>query len=187
MADDIRAKLRAMPSLTGTAPALDEKALPNDPVTLFLRWLDTAASARVPEPHAMTLSTVGADGVPDARTLILKDVDESGWAFAGTASSRKGTQLAASPSAALSFWWQPLVRAVRMRGPVFEATREESVADLRWRSAAAQAGVDPDDWTLWRVRPTRVEFWQGSRDRRHRRIVYRHGDDGWSLTCSSSG
>lgn len=182
MADDIRAQLRAIPALTGTPPTWDGDELPGDPTVLFLAWLDEALSAGVAEPHTMTLSTVDADGVPDSRVLILKDVDELGWAFASTASSRKGQQLRHRAAAALSFWWQPVARAVRVCGDVVEASRWESEADLRARSAQAQQGVDPDDWTLWRVQPTRVEFWQGSPDRRHTRIVYGRNGSGWTIT-----
>ncbi len=135
----------------------------------------------------MTLSTIGADGMPDARTLILKDVDARGWAFAGRGSSRSGAQLAANPVAALTFWWQPMVRAVRVRGRVVRATRAESEADLLSRSAAARAGVPSEDWTLWRLQPTRVEFWQGSTDRRHTRIVYHLNGDGWSMDIAPGG
>ena len=172
MTDSTAKQLRALPALSGSAPSLDLRALPEDPVMLFLQWLAVAQDHQVAEPHSMTLSTVDADGVPDARVLVLKDVDERGWAFASTRSSIKGGQLAANPHAALTFWWQPLVRSVRVRGAVVEASREDSLADLRARSAAAQAAVDAEDWTLWRVRATRVEFWQGSPDRRHARIVY---------------
>ncbi|KZE91330.1 pyridoxine/pyridoxamine 5'-phosphate oxidase [Microbacterium sp. TNHR37B] len=172
MTDDTRALLRSLPSLAGTAPSWDADRLPDDPVSLFLDWLDGARRAGVPEPHAMTLSTVDESGVPDARVLVLKDVDDRGWAFASTRRSAKGRQLEAAPQAALTFWWQPLVRSIRVRGRVGEASGEESLADLHARSAAAQHGIDPDDWTLWRVVPTRVEFWQGSADLRHLRIVY---------------
>jgi pyridoxamine 5'-phosphate oxidase len=172
------ALLRGIPSLTGTPPALDLAALPRDPAELFSAWLAEALAAGVAEPLATTLATVGEDGMPDARTVILKDLDERGWAVAGPASSAKGRQLAAVPSAALSFWWQPVVRAVRVRGPVATASRADSDADLAARSPDARADVARGDWTLWRIRATRVEFWQGSPDRRHVRIVYGEGGDG---------
>lgn len=157
---------------------MDPVLLPADPVELFLAWLDEAVAVGVPEPRAMTLSTVDGDGVPDARVLVLKDVSEIGWAFASTASSRKGQQIAASPVAAISFWWQPMMRAVRVQGHVVAATPEESAADLVARSPEARAAVEAQDWRLWRLRPTRVEHWQGSPDRRHTRIVdTREGED----------
>ncbi|MEW5014538.1 pyridoxamine 5'-phosphate oxidase family protein [Clavibacter michiganensis subsp. michiganensis] len=178
--DDFARWLRAQPSLTGSAPALDTADLPDDPDDLFRAWITAAADAGVPEPHAATLATVDADGLPDARTLILKDVSSRGWAFAGTRSSAKGAQLAASPAAALAFWWQPIVRAVRVRGSVEEATAEESAADLAARSAAARADVDPGGWVLWRIRPVHVEFWQGSPDRRHARILFDRVGETWT-------
>jgi pyridoxamine 5'-phosphate oxidase len=172
--------LRGRPALTGTAPSWDLDALPDDPALLFEEWLRGADAAGVPEPHTTTLATVDADGIPDARTLILKRVDEQGWAIASTRSSRKGAQLADEPAAALNFWWQPQVRAVRVRGIVVEATPEESAADLAARSAAARADVQDGDWVLWRIVPTRIEFWQGSRDRRHTRVVYERAGRDWT-------
>ena len=179
--------LRARPSLTGSAPPLHPASVTGDPVALFLNWIATAAEAGVAEPHAATLATVDAEGVPDARTLILKDVGERGWAFAGSRSSAKGRQLATNPAAALNFWWQPVLRAVRVRGPVQEATAEESAADLAARSAQARAGVAEGDWVLWRIVPTRIEFWQGAQDRRHTRIVYVRDGDAWSHTWRAGG
>ncbi|MEJ3405826.1 pyridoxamine 5'-phosphate oxidase family protein [Rathayibacter sp. YIM 133350] len=178
--DDVASWLRAQPSLIGRALALDLTTLPDDPVELFLRWLGEAVRAGVAEPHAVTLATVDADGLPDARTLVLKDVDERGWAVAGQRSSHKGNQLAAQPAAALNFWWQPLVRAVRLRGAAVEASREESEADLAARSTSAREGIAPEDWVRWRIEPVRVEFWQGSPDRRHTRIVYERTGTAWS-------
>ncbi len=178
--------LRAPPTRTGTAPPLRLAAVREDPITLFLDWLGAAAAAGVPEPHAATLSTVDADGMPDSRTLILKDVDARGWAFAGARSSQKAAQLAARPAAALNLWWQPQRRAVRVRGTVQEASDAESDADLAARSESARAGLHPGDWVLWRVVPTRVEFWQGSPDRNHTRIVYDRVDGGWHHTVTGS-
>lgn len=178
--------LREQPTLTGSGRPIDDGALPGDPGALFVSWIRAAAEAGVAEPHAATLATVGADGVPDARTLILKDLDERGWAFAGPRSSGKGVQLAAHSAAALNFWWQPLIRAVRVRGAVREAPAAESAADLAARSTAAREGVAPGDWVLWRLQPTRVEFWQGAVDRRHTRIVYDAQDGGWSLSVSGA-
>ncbi|KAA9156406.1 pyridoxamine 5'-phosphate oxidase [Microbacterium lushaniae] len=171
--------LRAQASLVGTAPPFDLASLPDDPVELFVAWIRHAADAGVAEPHAATLATVDADGRPDARTLILKDVGPRGWGVAGRRSSAKGAQLAAHPAAALDFWWQPVVRAVRVRGPVREGTRQESAADLAARSASARAGIPPEDWVLWWVEPAHVEFWQGAADRHHTRVLYERRDESW--------
>ena len=170
--------LRAQPSLTGAPPPLSPSDLPADPIALFDTWIRHAADAGVAEPRAMTLATADAAGLPDARTLILKGVDTEGWAFAGPRRSEKGRQLADNPAAALNFWWQPLMRAVRVRGPVREADPEESAADVAGSPAAAlhQAG----DWALWRLVPERIEFWQGSPDRRHTRIVFTRDGEDWT-------
>lgn len=175
----LREWLRSQASLTGTPPAFDTDRLPASPVTLFEEWIHQAAAAGVAEPHAATLATVDADGIPDARTLIVKDVDDRGWAFASTRSSTKGGQLADRPAAALAFWWQPVMRAVRVRGQVREADAGDTAADLAARSEAARRDVAEGDWALWRLEATRVEFWQGSLDRRHTRVVYERDGATW--------
>ena len=179
-------RLRTVPTLTGTPPHLDLDDLPSDPHDLALAWLDAAIESDVPEPIAVTLATVDADGVPDARTLLLKDFDERGWAFAGTGSSRKADHLADNPAAALNLWWQPQARAIRVRGPVELASGQECEADLAARSPAAQAAVAPGDWRLWQIQPTRIELWQGSPDRQHIRIVYTRADASgpWALSVT---
>ncbi|AXR74554.1 pyridoxamine 5'-phosphate oxidase [Auritidibacter sp. NML130574] len=175
MTDAVRGFLKSIPAMTGVAPDIDPEAFPNDPVTAFLQWLRAAVDAEVPEPHVVNLSTVDVHGVPDARPLVVKDVGERGWAFSSTKSSRKGSQLADRSAAAMTFWWPAQVRAVRIRGEVVEATRAESLQDLSSRAPQAQASVDSDDWTLWWLQPDRVEFWQGSPDRHHHRIIYTRG------------
>ena len=101
----IRDLLRSLPVFDRPLPAFDTESVPGEPSALFLSWLHEAIDAGVSEPHAMTLSTVDAEGRPDARVLILKDVDPTRWQFATAAISAKGTQLAARPHAALSFHW----------------------------------------------------------------------------------
>jgi len=171
--------LRAQPALAGEPPVLDLAALPDDPALLFIEWMQDAVVRGVAEPHAATLATVDAAGTPDARTLLVKDVSDRGWAFAGPRASRKGAQLAAMPRAAMNFWWQPVRRAVRVRGAVREASPAESDADLAERSEAARSGIRSGEWVRWWLEPERVEFWQGATDRRHVRIVYQGGVGGW--------
>jgi pyridoxamine 5'-phosphate oxidase len=135
----IRDLLRHLPSLIGSPPPFDPDHAPETPWQLYLVWLRLAIAAGVNEPHAMVLSTVGADGLPDARTLILKDVDELGWAFASSARSVKGRQLALSPVAALTSYWPVLGRQVRLRGTVVEASADESAGDFLARPLDARA------------------------------------------------
>ncbi|MEU1055468.1 pyridoxal 5'-phosphate synthase [Streptomyces sp. NPDC005876] len=140
-AGDVRQWLRGLDVFAGPLADFDPGDAPADPVGLFLDWLRAAVDAGVPDPHAMTLSTVGEDGCPDARVLILKNVDSGGWQFAAHAGSPKGRQLADRPRAALTFYWPLLGRQVRLRGTVEPAAPEESAADLLARSVPARAEV----------------------------------------------
>nr|WP_238350977.1 pyridoxal 5'-phosphate synthase [Kribbella shirazensis] len=99
----------------------------------------SAIDQDVPEPCATTLSTVRADGRPNARVLILKNVTDDGWQFASSSTSRKGEELAASPYAALTFYWIPIGRQVRVTGRVRPAAPEESAQDFLARPVAARA------------------------------------------------
>jgi hypothetical protein len=96
----VRDLLRGLPVFDRPLPAFDTESVPGEPSALFLSWLHEAIDAGVSEPHAMTLSTVDADGRPDARVLILKDIDADGWQFATATTSAKGAQLAGRPHAA---------------------------------------------------------------------------------------
>ncbi|MEU6734879.1 pyridoxal 5'-phosphate synthase [Streptomyces physcomitrii] len=135
----VRDWLRGLPVFAGPPADFDPSRAPADPVELFLGWLREAVAAGVPEAHAMTLSTVGGDGGPDARVLILKNVDAEGWQFAAHAHSPKGRQLAEHPRAALTFYWPQRARQVRVRGTVAPASAEQSAADLLARAPSARA------------------------------------------------
>jgi pyridoxamine 5'-phosphate oxidase len=100
------------------ARGLTEAELLGDPIAQFERWFEDAKRAEVPEPNAMTLATVGADGQPSARVVLLKGVDPRGLVFFTNFASRKSQELAANARAALVFWWGPLARQVRFEGTV---------------------------------------------------------------------
>ncbi|UZN04579.1 pyridoxine/pyridoxamine 5'-phosphate oxidase [Cellulomonas sp. S1-8] len=144
----MRDLLRSLPALSGTSPGFDPDAAPDDPLDLFAAWLATAVERDVPEPHAATLATADADGRPSARVLVLKDVGPEGLAFATDARSTKAADLAANPRAALTFWWQPVVRQVRFAGAARYLGDDVSAADYLARSPAsraAAAGVRPGE------------------------------------------
>lgn len=132
------ASLRGWPSFPEELPTFEPSAAPRSPQDLFLDWL-TEAGEHVLAPHAVTLSTVDSDGAPDARVVILKDVDEAGWYVSSSAESPKGVQLAKDPRAALTFFWPGRGRQVRLRGPVTRASAEVSAADFRDRPPASRA------------------------------------------------
>ncbi|WP_329129340.1 pyridoxal 5'-phosphate synthase [Streptomyces sp. NBC_01476] len=140
---DLREVLRGLEVFSGDLPVFDTTRLPADPQELFIDWLLEAIHGGVREPHAMTVSTTGADGHPAARVLICKNVSAEGWQFAADAGSRKGAELAAHPEAALTFYWSPLARQVRVRGRVEPGTAAESAADFLARSPGARAEALP--------------------------------------------
>jgi pyridoxamine 5'-phosphate oxidase len=137
--DGGRVYLRKLPVLTGNGPGFDIGAAPPDPVSLFGAWLRHAVDRGVPEPHAMTLSTVDAQGLPRARVLILKAVDANGWHFAVNSVSQKGRDLSANPAAALTFYWPALVRQVRVGGTVVSDGADASAQDFLARPLGSRA------------------------------------------------
>jgi pyridoxamine 5'-phosphate oxidase len=120
---------------------LNETDVDASPVAQFQRWLAEAEKAEVPEPTAMTLATVGDDGRPAARIVLLKGVDEDGFLFFTNYDSRKGTELAADPFAALLFHWVVLERQVRIEGRVAKATPAESDAYFASRPRLSRVGA----------------------------------------------
>ncbi|MEU9619647.1 pyridoxal 5'-phosphate synthase [Streptomyces sp. NPDC088251] len=135
----LRQLLRGIDVFRGELPAFDPRTAPETPAALFTEWLLHAVESGVREPHAMVLSTAGADGNPTARTLILKNVTGRGWQFASDTGGVKGRDLAERPFAALTFYWSPLARQVRVRGPVVAESAEQSTADFLARGAQARA------------------------------------------------
>jgi pyridoxamine 5'-phosphate oxidase len=120
---------------------LSETEVDPDPVRQFTVWLEQAIAAQVIEPTAMTLATATPDGAPSARMVLLKGVDERGFAFYTDYRSRKGSELAANPRAALVFWWGELERQVRITGHVTRVTPEESEAYYRTRPTNSRLGA----------------------------------------------
>ena len=121
--------------------SLDEEDAGSAPLQLFQRWLNDAIRANVPEPNAMTLATVGADGRPSTRIVLLKSVDAAGLVWFTNYDSRKGADLADNPQATLLFFWAPLERQVRVEGKVVKVPAEESDAYFRVRPLGSRIGA----------------------------------------------
>ncbi|KAJ5861186.1 uncharacterized protein N7529_008496 [Penicillium soppii] len=136
-----RTELRNTKVLEGPFPPLNFDKFPPTPQDAFKNWFHEAVTANVREPHAMTLSTVDEEGCPDARVLILKNVDNRGWHFAVKADSPKGKQLAGNGAAALTFYWPLLARQVRVRGIAIALPDEESALDYQARPVASKVGA----------------------------------------------
>jgi pyridoxamine 5'-phosphate oxidase len=140
-----------------------------DPVVQFGRWFDDANAADLVEPSAMTLATAGADGVPSARMVLLRGVDQRGFVFYTNYESRKAAELAANPRAALVFWWGELQRQVRVEGRVQRTSHEESAAYFRTRPPGSRLGA-------WASPQSRVIPGRAVLDERVAELEARHPD-----------
>jgi len=121
--------------------ALDEHAAHADPLQQFEHWLKQALDAQLPEPNAMTLATVGADGRPSTRIVLIKGCDTRGIVWYTNYQSRKGRELAAHPWAALQFHWVELERVVRIEGRVERTSDAESDAYYASRPLDSRIGA----------------------------------------------
>ena len=120
---------------------LDESASAEDPLVQFQLWLAQAFEAKLPEPNAMTLATVGADGRPSTRVVLIKGCDARGIVWFTNYESRKGRELALHPVAALQFHWVELERVVRIEGRVDKVSAEESDAYYASRPLDSRIGA----------------------------------------------
>jgi pyridoxamine 5'-phosphate oxidase len=120
---------------------LDEAASDASPLQQFDKWLREAIAAQVPEPNAMTLATVSAEGRPSTRVVLIKGYDARGIVWYTNYDSRKGRELEANPHAALQFHWVDLERVVRIEGRVELASAEESNAYYATRPLDSRLGA----------------------------------------------
>jgi pyridoxamine 5'-phosphate oxidase len=97
-----------------------------DPFIQFKVWFDQVVSTSIIEPNAMTLATVGANGQPKARIVLLKHFDNRGFTFFTNYNSHKGQELEQTPQAALVFWWGELERQIRIEGSIEKVDIAES-------------------------------------------------------------
>ncbi|NUT73064.1 pyridoxamine 5'-phosphate oxidase family protein [Pseudarthrobacter sp. C4D7] len=159
MSEIFRKFLRTLPDFPSDLPEFDPANAPQDPALLFKQWLDEALDAGEQQPHAFSLATVGGttDGSPQpsSRMLILKNIDDDGWHFATSRTSRKGRELAESPKAAMNFYWPD------------------------WHERPRADGSDNPQWQLYALQPAEIEFWQASNGGRH--VRHRVGPDGSPL------
>jgi len=120
---------------------LDESSAHEDPLQQFALWLQQALDAQLPEPNAMTLATVGPEGRPSTRVVLIKGFDARGIVWYTNYDSRKGRELASNPYAALQFHWVELERVVRIEGRVEKVSGEESDAYFASRPLDSRIGA----------------------------------------------
>jgi pyridoxamine 5'-phosphate oxidase len=185
------------------------EAPPGEPLPLLERWLAAADERGVREPRALALATADAEGRPSNRIVLLKQANPA-IVFAFGANSRKGRELAANPRAAGTLYWRETLQQVVFEGPVERLSAEESDRLFAERPPAGRAATvtssqgealeDPDDlqrkatelarnggalqrpedWGGYRLDPELVEFWHGSPDRLHRRLLYVKRGGAWT-------
>jgi pyridoxamine 5'-phosphate oxidase len=120
---------------------LDESDLAADPLSQFDAWFADAVEAELPEPNAMILATVNADGTPSTRTVLLKGYGPEDFRFFTNHGSRKAQAIAGNPHVSLLFPWHPLHRQVIVEGAAERLSREESAAYFRTRPHGSQLGA----------------------------------------------
>ncbi len=150
--------------------ALDEDDLDRDPIVQFRTWFRAAEEERMPLPEAMTLATATPDGVPSARLVLLKGIDERGFVFFTNRESRKGRELAANARAALVFYWSALGRQVCVEGAVETIDDEESDAYFRSRPRGSRLGA-------WASPQSALIGERDELERRLAELEALHGDD----------
>jgi pyridoxamine 5'-phosphate oxidase len=121
--------------------SLSEHEVDPDPIRQFVAWLNEALAAKLHEPNAMTLATCTGHGVPSARIVLLKGVDQQEFVFYTNYLSRKAEELDENPRAALLFYWPELERQVRIEGMTRRTSSADSDAYFRIRPAASRIGA----------------------------------------------
>ncbi len=127
------------------AHGIDRHELLEAPLAQFKAWFDQAKTAGVVEPNAMVLSTLGLDGFPSSRTVLLKAADERGFSFFTNYDSKKGAEIAANPRVTLLFPWFSLERQIHITGSLIKTSEEESVTYFARRPYGSQLGALASD------------------------------------------
>lgn len=182
---------------------------PEDPLVLLDEWLHRAESTGVREPRALTLATTDTGGRLSSRVVLLKGTTPQAVLFGSSRRSRKGRALAVHPHAAGTLYWRETLQQVNLAGRVQaqpDSVADEAFADrprdaraVAWASRQSAPLVDerelreevtalvasdgvlprPAHWAVYALIPDEIEFWSGSTDRLHRRLLYQNVNDRW--------
>ena len=121
--------------------SLSEKDVAKDPIQQFEKWFQQAIDGEVPEPNALTLSTVSPQGKPSARILLLKGMEEGGFIFYTNYESKKAQELLQNPFASMTFHWVEMERQVRIEGRTQKLSQEQSTKYFQSRPKGSQIGA----------------------------------------------
>jgi len=192
---------------------LTRKSVDKNPFKQFEQWLNEALHSEVKESTAMALNTLGLDGFPQSRIVLLKSFDEQGFVFFTNYNSAKGKSIEKKPEVGLHFFWPELERQIRISGIAEKTSAEVSDNYFRSRPLTSQLGAvisdqsseipsreyleerfeklrsvlnnqppkRPEWWGGFRVKPVKIEFWQGRENRLHDRIVYEKQNENWVI------
>lgn len=194
---------------------LGDKEVLTDPIAQFREWFEEVRSSDVLEANAMVVSTISADGFPQARTVLMKGFDADGIVFYTNYDSAKGQAIAANPNVSVLFYWPSLQRQVRWTGVATPVSAEQSDEYFATRPRGSQLGAwashqsepvesatilrerfdeldhsysdqeipRPRNWGGYRIRPVKIEFWQGRENRLHDRILFTRSDaENWTIS-----
>ena len=121
--------------------SLSKSTVAKGPFEQFAAWMNEALTSEIIDPTAMTLATASADGMPSARTVLLKGFDENGFVFFTNYESRKASDLRANPRASLLFFWPDLERQIIIAGTVEKTSEKESKDYFQTRSFESRVGA----------------------------------------------
>ena len=134
----------------GLTAGIPHEADSASPIELFQEWFDAAKQSETMLPDAASLATASATGIPSARMVLLKHVDDSGFVFYTNYSSQKARELDENPHAAMCIHWPLLQRQVRISGPVDLVDTEENASYFATRSRGSQVGAWASSVRAWR-------------------------------------
>ncbi|MBL3655952.1 pyridoxamine 5'-phosphate oxidase [Fulvivirga sediminis] len=150
--------------------ALDEQDLLPNPINQFEKWLNEAIECDIKEATAMNVATIGEQGFPSSRIILLKGVSEKGFSFYTNYQSAKGKELASNPAVALNFFWPELERQVRIQGMTTKLSEAESTEYFQSRPKGSQIGA-------WTSPQSTVIANREVLEERQKKIAEKHKDD----------
>ncbi|MGB1018239.1 MAG: pyridoxamine 5'-phosphate oxidase [Chitinophagales bacterium] len=193
-----------------TKNQLNEADIHSKPLQQFKVWFQEAVNDASFEANAMVLSTVGKEGMPSSRVVLLKEIIDEGFIFYTNYKSKKAKDLAYNNKASILFFWEKFERQIRIEGEIEKISEQKSINYFNSRPKASQIGAvismqseevssrkileekfekynenqeieKPKDWGGYILKANKYEFWQGRANRIHDRIVYQQEKNSWNI------